>query len=75
VAAATRKVKKFVLRILAAVDIGVWGLVIRDMQIRHPRRLPAQLISDERGSPSLSIRNNSSQKSGRASHWHNFHEE
>jgi hypothetical protein len=48
VAAVTCKVKEPVLGILAAVDIGVWGLVVRDMQIRHPWRLPAQLISDER---------------------------
>ncbi len=46
VGAVTGEVKKFVLRIFAAVDIGVRSLVIRDMQISHPRRLPAQLIAD-----------------------------
>src|SRR6266567_691555 len=47
VAAIAGKVKKPVLRVFAAVDVGVWGFAIRDMQIRHARSLPAQLISDQ----------------------------
>src|SRR5579863_7744196 len=53
VAAVAGKVKKPVLRIFAAVDVCVWGLVIWDMQISHPWSLPAQLISDQRETRAL----------------------
>ena len=34
--------------IFAAVDVGVRSLVIRNMEISHPGRLPPQLIADHR---------------------------
>src|SRR6476620_10045733 len=48
VGAIAGEVKKLVLRVFAAVDVGVRSLVIRDMQISHPWSLASQLIADHR---------------------------